>query len=102
MIRPTNYREKLALLLVNVFRFEMAVDNAWFRIHRHNHTWLHLEKTSAQRTYYLRRCECGQEQIKSAGPFGDGQWKDIRTHIWNNQWEWEDFQTAEEEKQNAA
>lgn len=80
-------------------RFEAACTGAWFKIHRHKHTWQYVARFSQQRIYYLRRCECSQEQIQSAGPIGDSQWRDLRTKVWRNQWEWEDFQSAAEEKQ---
>jgi hypothetical protein len=58
------------------------------------HAWEPYKKRNGITLYYCRRCECGAEQVRNAGPMGDGKWRDVDSPF-RLQWEKDHFDEAE-------
>lgn len=65
----------------------------WLGFKNDLHCWKEQQKIYGQTIYYCRTCECGAEQVKSAGPTGDGKWRDV-SDSWLWKWEKEQFEKA--------
>jgi hypothetical protein len=66
----------------------------WLGFNRELHAWQPYRRLNGDLLYYCRRCECGVDQVKSAGPSGDGKWRDVDV-LFSQGWERHHFDTAE-------
>lgn len=58
------------------------------------HNWNLYRRQNGYTIYYCRKCECGADEVKNAGPMGDGKWRDINSPF-RQKWEKDSFDKAE-------
>lgn len=67
----------------------------WLGFNIDLHNWKLYQRQNKHIIYYCRQCECGKDQIKNAGPMGDGKWQDVETLIFRWDWEKDSFNGAD-------
>jgi len=58
----------------------------WFGINIELHNWQMYRKRNKYIIYYCRKCDCGADEVRNAGPSGDNKWRDIAEPF---RWSWE-------------
>ena len=58
------------------------------------HNWKPYRRQYGHTLYYCRKCECGADQVKNAGPMGDGKWRDVDSPF-RQEWEKQLFNRTE-------
>lgn len=57
------------------------------------HEWTPYTRQYGDTLYFCRKCECGEDQVQSAGPMGDGKWRNVNLPF-RYQWERDQFDAA--------
>lgn len=86
MTKPTQCRQASPRLLDRLVLWLVGAPDL--------HAWQPYKRQNRYTIYYCRKCECGANEVKNAGPMGDGKWRDVDSPF-RQPWEKDDFDKAE-------